>query len=188
MSVRLCNALLPMCPSLWPCVYRCLSVVAVPIISWYVFLWSLSVVVGGFLPAEQATPSCQGSAILVNTSRSGRISKVRLDVGEVSRTGNTPLQDVGVWGSVDIISAPSSCTKNIGSVQNMLPRTEYLKVTRTQPNAESEYHVDELSIQRSKREITTHKEGTNGSLHSDETVVTVCSICIMFDTDVQVFF
>ena len=124
----------------------------------------------------------------LQTSRSGRISKVRLDVGEVSRTGNTPLQDVGVWGSVDIISAASSCTKNIDSVRNMLPTTEYLRVEQTQRTAELERcHVDKLSTQRSKREITTHKEGTNGSLHSDETVVTVCSICVMFDTDVQVF-
>ena len=70
----------------------------------------------------------------------------------------------------------------------MLPTTEYLRVDQTQRKAELDrYHVDELSIQRSKREITAHKEGTNGSLHSDETVVTVCSICIMFDTDEQVF-
>ena len=90
--------------------------------------------------------------------------------------------------SVGIISAASSCTKNIGSVQNMLPTTEYLRVEQTQRFAELErYDVDKLSTQRSKREITTHKEGTNGSLHSDETVVTVCSICVMFDTDVQVF-
>ena len=87
---------------------------------------------------------------------------------------------------VDIISAASSCTKNIGSVQNMLPTTEYLRVDQTQRFAELDrYHVDRLSTQRSKREITTHKEGTNGSLHSDETVVTVCSICVMFDTDVR---
>ena len=70
----------------------------------------------------------------------------------------------------------------------MLPTTEYLRVDQTQLTAELEHrHVDKLSTQRSKREITTHKEGTNGSLHSDETVVTVCSICVMFDTDVQVF-